>query len=211
MRDRHFMEDENELPFLVESDSMNRGRYDSGGVRNKNYTNVPYSEFQKYVEFLMLPQMHVANIVNSVEVEPKNCRVSIKREDDEIRFQFVVQNEYVKSQFNATYDLNYGEMTFFLPYHSYDGLDSMDWFKREVSMIKRQTGLEFDGCGGGYDFSHNDGKDVVIKDEIEVLAYFSPEDMFSDSHSYMVDFDKRKLNKYHEHPWFEFFEPTFIF
>ena len=51
------------------------------------------------------------------------------------------------------------------------------------------------------------GEKLKITDEFQILVYFSNNDGYSDSYSYKVDFNNRKLEKYHVHSWFELSEP----
>ena len=82
----------------------------------------------------------------------------------------------------------------------------MQWFKNEVKRVEKEIHLKFDSEGGGYHFKCTDEK-LKITDEFQILVYFSNNDGYSDSYSYKVDFNNRKLEKYHVHSWFERAEP----
>ena len=86
MRDRHFMEDENELPFLVNS----KRDYETGKStseyfpKKREIKNILFSEFPSYVQRLDLNQQDMNNIISSIEVRPKNVKVSIRQYENEI-------------------------------------------------------------------------------------------------------------------------------
>ena len=200
MRDRHFREDENELPYLV---SEKRDPYRGGSYnRRVDFEGVPFSEFKSCVSSLLLPGDVKSEIISSVTVRPKNCIVSIHQDGDVVRFRFILKNEYLTSEFIARYESG---MHFYLPYPDIAGLESREWFKQEIRRIEKETGLKQDTKSGGYSF--NFYKDTLeILDEYHVRIYFRGKSQFDDYHSYKVDFNQRKLVKYHVHPWHEIYE-----
>ena len=155
---------------------------------------------------MVLPQNHKNNIINSVDVKPENCTFSIHQKDRKIYLSLTLKNEYVTSTFHGSYDPNESEISFNFPSTSYRGLESMQWFKNEVKRVEKEIRLKFDSESGGYHFKWADDK-LKITDEFQILVYFSNNDGYSDSYSYKVDFNNKKLEKYHVHSWFELSEP----
>ena len=206
MRDRHFMEDENELPYLLWETRDDNRRTSRSYQLELDFEDIPFKEFPSYVKRLVLPQNHKNNIINSVDVEPENCTFSIHQKDQKIYLSLTLKNEYIDSTFYGSYDTYDSEISFNLPSVSYSGLESMHWFKKEVKRVEKEIHLKFDSEGGGYHFKCTDEK-LKITDEFQILVYFSNNDGYSDSYSYKVDFNNRKLEKYHVHSWFELAEP----
>ena len=208
MRDRHFMEDENELPFLVwETRDDNRRNQNREPVPLKlDFEDIPFNEFPSYVKRLILGQDHKNNIIDSIDVEPKNCTCSIHQNDSRIDISLILKNEYVTSRFDGFYDVDNSEITFNSPYTNYGSLESLQWFKNEIRRIENEIGLKFDYESGGYHYQWADEK-LKITDEFQILVYFSDDDRYSDSHSYKVDFENKKLDKYMVHSWIELSEP----
>lgn len=210
MRDRHFMEDENEWPYLVSEDShVYTGSGKSGSVPLKaDFESLPFSEFSSRISRLVIDSRNKAKILSSIAVEPANCRFSLHYDGSKIRISLILENEFLTSNFNGFYDLDTSEMTFYQPIHSYNRLESMPWLEREIKRVESEIGLGFYGFGGGYQYSWFNGY-LTINDEIEVHVFFTSGDSLSDYHSYRVDFKGKRLVKYHVHPWFEFFDSVF--
>ena len=91
-------------------------------------------------------------------------------------FHFIQENEYVKTTHVMTYRQD--EYAVYNPYqtfydsyseHNHDKLITNPRFKKLIE----STGLEFDGCGGGYE-SHleNFGEDVTLTGEINLRVRF---------------------------------------
>ena len=99
MRDRHFMEDENELPYLLWETMDDNRRNSRSSQLELNFEDIPFKEFPSYVKRLVLPQNHKNNIINSVDVEPENCTFSIHQKDREIYLSLTLKNEYIDSTF----------------------------------------------------------------------------------------------------------------
>ena len=198
MRDRHFREDENELPYLV---SEKRDGYrGSGSVQLRmDFEDVPFRDFRSYIDRLLMPRKDKVTIINSIKVNPKNCICSISQDGHVVDINLVLKNKYLSSRFHFRYD---SEMQFLYPFHDHSIMKSSQWFKDEVRRVENEICLKYDACGGGYRFHFEDDM-LEVLDEIEVLVYFSDGGEFSDSHSYKVDFKNKKLVEYHVHDWFE--------
>ncbi len=193
MRDNFFREDENELPYLVSSrrdDSRNYSRRDNS--RNINFKDVPFTEFPTYVKLLRLPLEDKVNLINSVEIRPGDCRFSIRQDDEEIMIDFEVENKYLKTEITVSYSPVSHRIEYRWGYVSHDGLESLRWFRNEVALAEKETGLDYDMALGGFRFSTDDGK-LIIKDEMYVSVIFSRNYNENDSYEYRVDFEKRKL------------------
>ena len=208
MRDRHFMEDENELPYLVwETRDDNRRNGNSKPIPLKiDFEDIPFREFSSYVKRLILAPNHISNIINSVDVKPNNCTFSIHQNDNRINISLILKNEYITSEFNGFYDSDTSEITFNFPYTNYGSLESLSWFKNEIRRVENEIGLKFDCESGGYHYQWIDEK-LKITEEFQILVYFTDDDRYSDSYSYKVDFNNKKLEKYHVHSWIELSEP----
>ena len=96
MRDRHFMEDENELPYLVwETREINRNTKHI--PLKMDFEDIPFREFSSYVRRLILAPNHINNIINSIDVKPNNCTFSIHQNDNGIDIFLILKNEYITS------------------------------------------------------------------------------------------------------------------
>lgn len=208
MRDRYFMEDENELPYLVTETRRNNRR--NGNTKHiplkMDFNNVPFREFSSYVKRLILAPNHINNIINSIDVKPNNCTFSIHQNNNIINIVLILKNEYMTSKFDGFYDSHTSELTFYLPYTDYRSLESLHWFKNEIKRVEKEISLKFNSESGGYHYQWIDEK-LRITDEFQILVYFRDEDIFSDSYSYKVDFKNKKLEEYHVHSWIELSEP----
>ena len=168
MRDRHFREDENELPYLV---SSKRDPVRSGGgytFPGMNAKNVPFAEFPRYVNMLNISPSDKRMLIDSIIVEPENCTFSFKNSQDNLKIEFSVENQYVRSYVSLVYD---GEL--YVSYWSgnYDGLESMQWFKNEVRRIKREIGKDFWSFAGGF---HHELRNGIFRltNDCSIVAYF---------------------------------------
>ena len=189
MRDRHFREDENELPYLVSSkrDPVRSG----GGYKSPiiNAKNVPFREFPAYVNRLNIPYDDKRMLVNSIIVEPENCSFSFGTLGDDLKIEFFAENQYVKSYVSVVFD---GEL--YVSYWSgnYDGLESMQWFKNEVRRIKKEIGKDFWSFAGGF---HHELRNGIFRltNDCSIVAYFGDGSTNMEHHLYNVDFDARRL------------------
>ena len=91
-------------------------------------------------------------------------------------FHFIQENEYVKTTHVMTYvqDLDYYNpyRTFYESYseHSHEKLLANPSFKSLVETV----GLEFSGCGGGYEcYLKQSYLDVTLTDKIRIRVYFT--------------------------------------
>ena len=210
MSDEYYMEDEHEWPYLVrETRNDNKGNGNVGtSTLRRDFEGIPFSQFPAYAKRLILPPDHINNIINSIDVKAKNCTFSLHQKDFTVNIILTLKNEFLSSEFRGTYDSSSSELSFNLPFHYYEGLKSMKWFKSEVSRVEKEIGMKFYSLVRGYDFTWADER-LTIEDEYDALASFSDDDIQSDTHSYKVDFEDKKLIKYHVFDWIELFDPCF--
>ena len=192
MRDRHFMEDENEFPFLVNSKRDYETGYGSPQYFSKecNYENIPFNQFSNYVARLNLSQSDKVRIFNSIEVKPKNVTVSINQSENNIRITFHVKNQYFKTDISILYDEDYS--CFYGNYDSYSTFffESEDWFKKEVRRKEKELGNKFLYCGGIYTVKH-DEYNFVLTDEWIADARF--DDGNHGELLYDIDFENKVI------------------
>lgn len=204
MRDRHFMEDENELPYLVwetrDNQQQNNTRMQSIDI---SFNDIPFNEFSSYVKRLSLTYKEKIKIINSVEIKPENCIFSIYQSYDELSFTFTVKNEYVKTEINFIYDPDSCQLEYTggMTYHH--DLESMQWFKDAVKQIEKEKGYKFEFCFGGHDFSWREGK-VLINGDFKSKVLFE-KDEYGDHFAYKIDFTNKKLELDHVYPFHEYY------
>ena len=95
-------------------------------------------------------------------------------------FHFIQENEYVKTTHVMIYrqDFDYYTpspyKTFYDSYsqHAHDGLLANPRFRKMIE----STGLEFYGCGGGYEVDFESVGDVKLTGEISIRVYFNVND-----------------------------------
>lgn len=206
---RRFREDENELPYLVweTRDEKPRNRTERFHLAEINIENKPINEFSSVVDGLLFSNQKI-NLLNSIEVKPKNCTFSIKRNDDDFIITFYIKNDYLTSEIIVHYDLNSCQIQRPNYFASYDGLKSMQWFKNAVKQIEQEKGYKFDFCTEGYDALYKSGK-LLINDDFDVIVMFD-DDESNDQYGYKVDFENKKLNLYHVYPFHESFELFYL-
>ena len=190
MRDRHFREDENELPYLVGSRRdpvRSGGGYKAPSIKAKN---VHFSQFPAYVNRLNISPNEKRMLVDSIIVEPENCTFSFNNSGDNLRIEFNVENRYVRSYVSVVLD---GELHVSYWSSNYDGLESMQWFKQEVQRIKREIGKDFWSFAGGF---HHELKNGIFRvtNDFKVVAYFGDGSTNMEHHLYNVDLDNQRLN-----------------
>lgn len=208
MRDRHFMEDENELPYLVWETRDNQQRNDTGTQKTTaiSFKDIPFNEFSSYVHRLSLTYKEKTHIINSVEIKVENCIFSIYQSDDELSFTFTVKNEYVKTKLNFIYDPESCQLEYTGGTTYHHDLESMKWFKDAVNQIEKEKGYKFEFCFEGHDFSWREGK-VLINGDFESKVMFE-KDGYDDHFDYKIDFTNKKLefdHKYAFHEYYAFF------
>ena len=207
---RHFREDENELPYLVweAREDKHRNRANESHLRNINIKDRPFTEFSSVINGLLLSPNQKTGLLNSVEIEPKNCTFSIQGDSDELKIKFIVRNEYLTSEISMVYNLvSCQTESYFGRYSSHDGLESLQWFKDAVHQIERENGYKYEFCHGGHDIS-TFGK-LLINDDFKAIAMFEKEGN-GDHYGYKVDFNNRKLELYHVYPFHEYYEFFFL-
>ena len=108
-------------------------------------------------------------------------------------FHFIQENEYVKTTHVMTYRQD--EFSTYNPYetfydsyseHNHDRLIANPRFKRLVEGV----GLEFDGCGGGYETNLESVGDVELTGDISIRVYFKAD---GKKRVYDLDLDEMKL------------------
>jgi hypothetical protein len=201
MRDRHFMEDENELPYLVYS-RRDDDRTSVGGHAfiKKDFENVPFEEFAIYMNRLILSQEHKIRIINSIEVKPKNVFVSIHHKGNEVRLEFDVRTHYFEIRVYLTYDADVSKFVGYYDSYSHVNLVSSDWFKREVAKKEREIGKKYLACAGGY-VVKCDEYSCIITDKLNVDAHF--DDGNNGTIGYAVDLEGKTItDDYFEFPYY---------
>ena len=149
-------------------------------------------------------QYHIDNIINSVEINARNCIVSMHKRDDEIIMTFLVENEYVATEFRLLYDLNFSQIEYLGGTTYHDNLESRTWFINAVKKIEKENGYRYAFCFGGHDFSFSNGR-LVVNGDFKSKVMFE-KDGCSDHFDYNIDFAKRKLEFNHVCPFHEFYE-----
>jgi len=190
MRDRHFREDDNELPYLV---SSKREPIRSGGgyiSPAMNANNVPFREFPAYVNRLNIPYDDKRLLIDSIIVEPENCTFSFKNSQDNLKIEFTVENQYVRSYVSVVFD---GELYVSFWSGNYDGLESMQWFKNEVRRIKKEIGKDFWSFAGGF---HHELRNGIFRltNDCSIVAYFGDGSTNMEHRLYNVDLANQRLN-----------------
>lgn len=192
MRDRHFMEDENELPFLVSE------------VRDSNPSTVQHDDYRNSKETL-------DNIINrmnmglSEKMSLKDKLISFLNAKDcvnltvdefgygEYLFIFTRKNEYISTtdEFEFTQDFIPDKRLFRECYttHDYDNLINNPRFQNLI----KSTGFEFIKCKGGYvtDYSMADDE-FTMKDKTDVGVYLKAG---TETRLYELDLEKMELSK----------------
>lgn len=204
MRDRHFREDENELPYLLYEKRDEYKRSGKPVPPRLDFKDIPFREFPSYVRRLNLALDHKNYIIDSVEVEPQDCIFSIRQEDDEVILTFEVRNEYVATRLSFQYDLNGRRFEYLGGTTYHDGLEAMEWFKSVVRKTEKENGFKFIFCYNGHSFDRSNGR-LLIRRDFQTMVMFE-RDPHDDHYGYKVDFATRTLREYHEYPFFEFFE-----
>ena len=202
MRDRHFMEDENELPYLVwetrDDDSGSEsgkndyrpemGQPKSGEERlDALLKSLPISVFQRVrLKEKLISLLGAKDVTEFTVVEEGfgSCT-----------FVFTRENEYVRAinEFEFYSDLGDLKRIFAECYsrHNYDNLIRSQRFQE---MVKR-SGMEFVRCSGGYETDYSMADDEFsFSDEINVRTIFKDG---SSERPYRLDLDKMELSKHY--------------
>ena len=204
MRDRHFREDENELPYLLYEKRDEYKRSGKPVPLRLDFKDIHFREFPSYLRRLNLALDHKNYIIDSVEVEPQDCIFSIRQDDDEVILTFEVRNEYVATRLSFQYDLNGRRFEYLGGTTYHDGLEAMEWFKSVVRKTEKENGFKFIFCYNGHSFDRSNGR-LLIRRDFQTMVMFE-RDRYDDHYGYKVDFATRTLREYHEYPFFEFFE-----
>ena len=201
---RRFREDENELPYLVYETRESKKRKYSDPPLNISYEDIPFSEFPSYVNRLILTPNQKSNLISAVDVKPRQCTFSIRQSDEGVQIKFKVKNQYLESNITVFYNPAYSsfESQSYTNYHN--GLEALPWFKNEVARVEGEIDLKFWECGSGFDYECSNGK-FLLDDSYTVIVFFGDESPTSDYHEYKVDFENKKLEKYHVTSFMEWF------
>ena len=204
MRDDHYMEDENEWPYLVweKKDSDRRYGNSKPVPINLEFKDIPFREFPTYVNRLILPQNHKNNIISIIKVEPEDCTFTLRQREYEIRIDLKVKNRYVETEFLLEYDYTSSKMEYIIAYTHHDSLESMPWFKSEVKRIENEKGYRYEFCYRGHDFERSDEK-FLIKNEFKTIVMFE-KDGSEDHYGYRLDFNTGNLEHYHTYDFMEY-------
>lgn len=192
MSDRHFMEDENELPYMVR---QVRDEEDYRSYSDNKKTNE--EKLDRILDSIYMSSSQ-RKILKDKIVSLLNARDCTGVTADvlgfgECSFIFTRQNEYIKTvdEFYYNVDLQNNRRVFHDCYtrHDYGNLVKNPEFQ---NMVKR-TGMEFVRCAGGYvtDYSMADDE-FSFGDEIELRVYLKAG---SSERAYELDLDRMELSE----------------
>lgn len=187
MRDRHFREDENELPYLV-----SQTRDDSFSQTNCSRTNEEkLDDILNSMNITLLQRLTLKNKVISF-LNAKDC-ISLTVNDmfDAYIFVFTRKNEYIETTHELEYYPDFDIKRIFqdcYTSHNYDNLIRNSRFKG----IIKKTGLEFLNCKGGYLCKYSMADDeFTFEDEMDIGVWFKAG---SKKRLYKLDLDRMELS-----------------
>ena len=200
MRDRHFMEDENELPYLVWET-----RDDSSGSKSRKNDYRPEMVQPKSGEERLDALLESLPISVFQRIRLKDKLISLLGAKDVTGFAvdedgfgsctFVItrENEYVKTTDEFEFYSNLGDLErIFAECYSHHSYDNLIRNQRFQEMVKR-SGMEFVRCSGGYETNYSRVDDEFsFSDEINVRVIFKDG---SSDRSYRLDLDKMELGE----------------
>lgn len=192
MRDRHFMEDENELPYLLweTRDDDSSKSYEAKSSRtDEEKINDLVNSMDISQGFRAVLKDKIMSFLNA-----KDCTgLSVDGGFGEYVFVLTRENEYVRTtdEFELLTELENTSRVFYNCYSSHNH-DSLLKDSRFNAMIEK-SGMEFLRCAGGYVTDYSMAKDVfTVKDEIEVKVFFRAG---SKERIYKLDLDSMELSK----------------
>ena len=203
MRDRHFMEDENELPYLVweTRDNNSSGSYQGHEAKSHTKRKTDEEKINNLVNSMNISRKFQSNLKNKIMsfLNAKDCTgLTVDGGMGEYVFIFTRENKYVctTDEFILLTDGEPIDRLFHDCYSSHNH-DNLLKDSRFNAMIKK-SGMEFIRCGGGYVTDYNRVEDEFsLKDEIRVKVYFK---LGSKERMYILDLDKIELDE----DYFEF-------
>lgn len=197
MRDRHFMEDENELPYLVwesrdENDyhSSSRDYYSDNKETNEERLDRILKSIYISASRRKILKDKIISLLNAKDCTSLTVDMTGV---GEYSFIFTRENEYVKTvdEFYYNVDFENNQRVFWDCYscHDYDNLVKNLRFQ---NLVKR-SGMEFVRCGGGYstDYSMADDE-FTFRDEIDLRVFFMAG---SSERIYKLDLDRMELSE----------------
>ena len=203
MRDRHFMEDENELPYLVweipdDNSSKSYADYKAKSHRKQKTDEEKINNFVNSLNisrgFRLVLKDKIMSFLNA-----KDCTgLTVDGGLGEYIFVLTRENEYVRTtdEFELLTDVENSSRVFHECYssHNHDNLLKDSRFNALI----RKSGMEFLRCAGGYVTDYSRADDVfTVKDEIKVKVYFK---VGSKERQYILDLDRMELSS----EYFEF-------
>lgn len=194
MRDRHFMEDENELPYLVwetrdDTSSKSYADHEAKSHRtDEEKINDLVNSMNITQGFRLILKDKIMSFLNA-----KDCTgLRVDGGFGEYVFVLTRENEYVctTDEFELLTELENTRRVFFECYTSHDH-ENLLKDSRFKALIKK-SGMEFLRCSGGYvtDYSRVDDT-FTVKDEIEVKVFFR---VGSKERIYTLDLDRMELS-----------------
>ena len=198
MRDRHFMEDENELPYLLweTRDSNSSGSYRDYEAKSHTKGKTDEENINSFVNSLNISRKFRLNLKNKIMsfLNAKDCTgLTVDGGMGEYILIFTRENEYVRTtdEFVLLTEAENSQRVFHDCYssHNHDKLLNDSRFN---AMIKK-SGMEFIQCAGGYVTDYSMADDVfTLKDEIRVKVYFK---VGSKERMYILDLDRMELSE----------------
>ena len=157
--------------------------------------DVPISRFNESIDKLQEYDHITIRIKKSFDLtNAKNTLFDLRQDypSGDIRIFFKRQNKY----FTTTDYVTYSCVTNEIESHGFDSnfynLENTEWFKNAVRQKERETGLEYQACGGGYDaYFHWKNPTFEIKDGCSVIAHFIKNEYTT--LGYEVDFINHRL------------------
>lgn len=197
MRDGHRMEDENELPYLVQEKrdddyhSRPSGHYDIS--ENNETDEETLFRILDPMDLSIIQHMKLYNKLIAF-LNAKDCTsLNVEGEFGEYIFKFTRENEYVKTTDEFLYYPIFGDLKrVFKDYYTSHNHDRLIANPRFQSLI-RATGLEFIKCDGGYVTEYSIAHDeITMKDEIDIGVWFKAG---SKKRNYKLDLDRMELSR----------------
>lgn len=197
MRDRHFMEDENELPYLVweTRDNNSSGSYQAHEAKSHEKRKTDEEKINSFVNSLSISRKFRLNLKNKIIsfLNAKDCTgLTVDGGMGEYILIFTRENEYVctTDEFVLLTEAENSQRVFHDCYSSHNH-DKLLKDSRFNAMIKK-SGMEFIECAGGYVTDYSRVKDdFTLKDEIRVKVYFK---VGSKERMYILDLDRMELS-----------------
>ena len=164
------------------------------GIR---FLDVPISLFDRKLQELHEPDHIIAGIKSSLDISKAGLDTTFSllqgSPGDDIDIQFRRENKY----FSTTEYIKYSYCCNRIEGHNFSSnfsnLENAEWFKNAVRQKEKETGLEFYGCGGGYDakWDWDRTNTFELRQGCKVIAHFIESE--SSYRGFPVDFINRRL------------------